>query len=122
MVDNARRAFETLPAIKAADLDILFVDMLTYATSATFGAIVREMNIPVVLVALQPLQALDYAHATTYMQLCNDDLCSVPEFTGVAIRMGKTPPPLVLGMLEGDAAADARLDEWCRVAHVLHDL
>lgn len=122
MVDNARRAFETLPAIKAADLDILFVDMLTYATSATFGAIVREMNIPVVLVALQPLQALDYAHATTYMQLCNDDLCSVPEFTGVAVRMGKTPPPLVLGMLEGDAAADARLDEWCRVAHVLHDL
>ena len=122
MVDNAQRAFETLPAIKAADLDILFVDMLTYATSATFGAIVREMNIPVVLVALQPLQALDYAHATTYMQLCNDDLCSVPEFTGVAIRMGKTPPPLVLGMLEGDAAADARLDEWCRVAHVLHDL
>ncbi len=122
MVDNARRAFETLPAIKAADLDILFVDMLTYATSATFGAIVREMNIPVVLVALQPLQALDYAHATTYMQLCNDDLCSVPEFTGVAIRMGKTPPPLVLGILEGDAAADARLDEWCRVAHVLHDL
>lgn len=122
MVDNAQRAFEALPKIKAADLDILFVDMLTYATSATFGAIVREMNVPVVLVALQPLSALDYEHATTYMQLCNDDLCSVPEFTGVAIRMGKTPPPLVLGMLEGDAAADAQLAEWCRVAHVLHDL
>ena len=122
MVDNAQRAFEALPKIKAADLDILFVDMLTYATSATFGAIVRGMNVPVVLVALQPLSALDYEHATTYMQLCNDDLCSVPEFTGVAIRMGKTPPPLVLGMLEGDAAADAQLAEWCRVAHVLHDL
>ncbi len=122
MVDNAQRAFEALPKIKAADLDILFVDMLTYATSATFGAIVREMNVPVVLVALQPLSALDYEHATTYMQLCNDDLCSVPEFTGVAIRMGKTPPPLVLGMLEGDAAADEQLAEWCRVAHVLHDL
>lgn len=122
MVDNAQRAFEALPKIKAADLDILFVDMLTYATSATFGAIVREMNVPVVLVALQPLSALDYEHATTYMQLCNDDLCSVPEFTGVAIRMGKTPPPMVLGMLEGDAAADAQLAEWCRVAHVLHDL
>lgn len=122
MVDNAQRAFEALPKIKAADLDILFVDMLTYATSATFGAIVRAMNIPVVLVALQPLSALDYAHATTYMQLCNDDLCSVPEFTGVAIRMGKTPPPLVLGMLEGDTVADAQLAEWSRVTHVLHDL
>ncbi len=122
MIDNAQRAYEALPRIKRDDLDILFVDMLTYGTSATFGAIVREMNIPVVLVALQPRSAMDYEHATTYMQLCNDDLCSVPEFTGVAVRMGKNPPPVVLGMLEGDQTADAELAEWARVAHVLHDL
>ena len=86
MIDNAERAAEALPRIEAADLDILFIDMLTYATSATFGMIVRRMRIPVILVALQPLKAMDYEHANTYMQLCNDDLCSVPEFTGVAIR------------------------------------
>lgn len=96
--------------------------MLTYATSATFGMIVRRMQIPVVLVALQPLPAMDYEHASTYMQLCNDDFCSVPEFTGVAVRMGKKAPAVVLGQLEGDAVADAELAEWCRVAHVLHDL
>ena len=96
--------------------------MLTYATSATFGMIVRRMQIPVVLVALQPLSAMDYEHASTYMQLCNDDFCSVPEFTGVAVRMGKKAPAVVLGQLEGDAVADAELAEWCRVAHVLHDL
>ena len=122
MIDNARKAYAALPEIKAADPDILFVDMLTYGTSATFGAIVRAMEIPVVLVALQPLPAMDYEHATTFMQLCNDDLCSVPEFTGVAIRMGKNPPPVILGMLENDPVADAELSEWARVAHVLHDL
>jgi len=122
MIDNAERAAEALPRIEAADLDLLFVDMLTYATSATFGMIVRRMQIPVVLVALQPLSAMDYAHANTYMQLCNDDFCSVPEFTGVAVRMGKAAPPVILGKLEGDAVADAELAEWCRVAHVLHDL
>ena len=78
MADNARRAYEALPKLKAADLDVLFVDMVTYGTSATFGAIVREMQCPVVLVALQPRSAMDYEHATTFMQLCNDDLCSVP--------------------------------------------
>jgi len=122
MIDNAERAVEALPRIEAADLDLLFVDMLTYATSSTFGMIVRRMQIPVVLVALQPLAAIDYARANTYMQLCNDDLCSVPEFTGVAVRMGKPAPAVILGQLEGDAVADAELSEWCRVAHVLHDL
>ena len=122
MVDNARKAYEILPKLKAADLDLLFIDMVTYATSSTFGAVIREMNCPVVLVALQPLQAMDYAHGTTFMQLCNDDLCSIPEFTGVAVRMGRQPPPVILGMLENDPVADAELAEWCRVAHVLHDL
>ena len=122
MIDNAERAAEALPRIEAADLDLLFVDMLTYATSSTFGMIVRRMRIPVVLVALQPLSAMDYTHANTYMQLCNDDFCSVPEFTGVAVRMGKKAPAVILGKLEGDAVADAELAEWCRVAHVLHDL
>ena len=73
MVDCAQRAYEALPKIKAADPDVLFVDMVTYGTSATFGAIVREMNCPLVLVALQPLRAMDYARGTTYMQHCNDD-------------------------------------------------
>lgn len=36
--------------------------------------------------------------------------------------MGKKAPAVVLGQLEGDAVADAELAEWCRVAHVLHDL
>ena len=122
MVDNARKAYEILPKLKAADLDLLFIDMVTYATSSTFGAVIREMNCPVVLVALQPLQAMDYAHGTTFMQLCNDDLCSVPEFTGVAVRMGKPVDDVIIGMLEGDEKADSAIAEWCRIAHVRHDL
>jgi L-arabinose isomerase len=96
--------------------------MVTYATSSTFGVLCRELDVPIVLVALQPMKAMDYARANTYMQLSNDDFCSVPEFTGVAIRMGKRPPPLVLGTLHGDRQADAELAEWCNVAKVLHDL
>ena len=111
-----------LPAIKAADPDVLLVDMVTYATSVTFAPIIREMTCPVVLLALQPLSAMDYANGTTYIQLCNDDLCSVPEFTGVAIRMGKPVADVIIGMLENDAEADRRIAQWCRIAHVRHDL
>jgi L-arabinose isomerase len=108
--------------VRAADLDLLFVDMVTYATSSTFGVLVRELHLPIVLVALQPMAAMDYARGTTYMQLCNDDFCSVPEFTGVAIRLGRRPPPVVLGTLYDDPAAEGELGRWCQIAKVLHDL
>jgi L-arabinose isomerase len=122
MIDKALDAYALLPKLKAADLDLVFCDMVTYATSATFGAIIRGLDVPIVLVALQPLAAMDYAKATTHMQLANDDFCSVPEFTGVAIRMGKRPPEVILGTLHGDPAADAELTEWCEIAMALHDL
>ncbi|MBM3476480.1 MAG: arabinose isomerase, partial [Armatimonadetes bacterium] len=116
MVDCAEAAYGVLPAVKGEDLDLLFIDMVTYATSSTFGALVRGLDVPIVLVALQPLAAMDYANATTYMQLCNDDFCSVPEFTGVAIRMGRPAPHVILGTLHADPQADAEIAEWCRIA------
>ena len=122
IADDAASAYAILPKLKAADLDLVFCHMLTYATSASFGAIVRGLDVPLVLVALQPLKALDYSKASTYMQLCNDDLCAVPEFTGVAIRMGKKPPPVILGTLEDDPQAEQEITEWCNIAMVLHDL
>ncbi len=122
VLDDAPSAYAALPKIRGANLDLLFCDMLTYATSASFAAIVRGLDVPMVLVALQPLKALDYSQASTYMQLCNDDLCSVPEFTGVAIRMGKQAPPVILGTLHDDPIADAEITKWCDIAKVLHDL
>lgn len=122
IADDAASAYALLPKLKAADLDLVFCQMLTYATSASFGVIIRGLDIPLVLVALQPLKALDYSRASTYMQLCNDDFCAVPEFTGVAIRMGKKPPPVILGTLEDDPTADREIAQWCNIAMVLHDL
>jgi L-arabinose isomerase len=122
IVDDAESAYALLPRLKAADLDLVFCDMLTYATSATFAVLVRGLDVPIVLVALQPRKALDYARATTYMQLCNDDFCSVPEFTGVAVRMGRRPPPVILGTLHDDPVAAAETARWCNLAKVLHDL
>jgi len=119
---DAASAYAILPKLRAVGLDLVFCHMLTYATSASFGAIIRGLDIPLVLVALQPLKALDYSKASTYMQLCNDDFCAVPEFTGVAIRMGKKPPPVILGTLVDDPAADREISEWCNIAMVLHDL
>ena len=122
LVDDAGRPTHCATGSRPPGLDLIFCDLVTYATSATFGVIIRDLDVPIVLVALQPLEAMDYSRASTYMQLCNDDFCSVPEFTGVAIRMGKKPPPVILGTLDGDPEADAEIAGWCRIARVLHDL
>lgn len=122
MVDTPAKAYDTVKAIQAANLDLLFCDMLTYATSGTFGIIIKTINIPIVMVALQPLQGLDYSKASTHMQLANDDICAMPEFGGVAVRMGKRVPDLIIGTLFDDPEADKEIEEYCRIAKVLHGL
>ena len=122
LIEDSQTAYHALEEIKKADLDLLFIDMVTYATSATFAPLIQSLTIPIVLVVLQPLKAMDYAHGTTFMQLCNDDFCSVPEFCSVAVRMGKKVPPLIIGLREGDEEAEREIRSWCRIAHVLHDL
>lgn len=122
LIDDAESAYDLVPKLKAANLDLIFCDMVTYATSVTFGTIIRNVDIPIVMVVLQPLKALDYEKATTYMQLCNDDFCSVPEFAGVAVRMGKKVPEVIIGTLENDPEADKEIEKYCQIAKVLHDV
>ena len=122
VTDEAESAYAMAKRIKATDLDLIFCDMLTYATSATWGVMARELDTPVALVALQPDRALDYANATIYRQLVNDPICALPEFTGVSARMGRRPPPCIIGTLYDDPTVAEELDRWCRIAMALHDL
>lgn len=122
LVDDSQTAYRALERIRQAGLDLLFVDMLTYATSAAFAPLIQGLNLPIVLVVLQPDRAMDYAHGSTVLQLTNDDFCSVPEFAAVAVRMGKPVPEMILGYENGDAAAEGEIAQWCQIAKVLHDL
>jgi L-arabinose isomerase len=120
--DCAETAYRLAPEIKSANPDLLFIDMLTYATSSSIATIFREIDTPKVLVALQPQKAMDYETASTYMQLLNDDICAIPEFNSVAFRFGKPIPPVIIGTLYGDDGAINEVREFCQIAHVLNSL
>lgn len=122
LADESRSAYAALAQIRQANLDLLFVDMVTYATSATFAPLAQGLDLPIILVALQPEMAMDYAHGSTFIQLSNDDFCSIPEFASTAVRMGRAVPPLILGYEQGDPVADAEIGAWCRIAKAIHDL
>ncbi|MBE6559505.1 MAG: arabinose isomerase [Ruminococcaceae bacterium] len=74
------------------DLDALFILMATYITSAVLFPFAKYLHVPQILVGIQPLDQLNYGKTTTYMQLCNDDICSMPEFAGVYERLGAAKP------------------------------
>lgn len=122
MIDSNTKAFEIVHKMKSDRIDVLFCNMLTYATSSVVAPIFREMDTPIVLAVLQPLKRLDYTEACTRLQLENDNICSVPEFTGVAVRMGKKINDVIIGVLYDDDDAKKEITKWCEIGKVLHDL
>lgn len=122
MIDSSEKAYAAASEMLGANLDLIMCNMSTYATSSVFAPIIREVNVPVILIALQPLERLDYSKASTFMQLENDNICSVPEFTGVALRMGKKVQDVIIGTLYEDENAKKELAAWCDIAKVLHAL
>lgn len=122
MVETNEQAFEVAAKIQEANVDLIMCNMITYATSSVFSPIIQLCTAPMILVALQPLKGLDYSKASTFMQLENDNICSVPEFIGVAVRMKRKIYDVIIGTLYDDADADKELSKWCRIANVLHSL
>ena len=80
-IDRVDQAFDAVRRIKKEDVDILFIILSTYVPSAVCAQFARYLDIPQILVAIQPLNHLDYSHTTTYMQLANDDVCAMPEIS-----------------------------------------
>lgn len=119
---NNSQAYELAAEIKKQDVDLLICNMITYATSSVFAPIILGCDVPMILTALQPRSKLDYTKASTFMQLENDNICAVPEFVGVANRLGKKIYDVIIGTLYDDAEAREEIAKWCNIAMALHGL
>ena len=122
VIDSNSGAFEAADKFNAEAVDLIVCNMITYATSSVFAPVLKNANAPMILAALQPRAAMDYTKASTFMQLENDNICSVPEFMGVAARMNKKIYDVIIGTLYNDEEADAELGKWCDIAKVLNSL
>ena len=124
LIDTPEAAMEAGHRFRASDVDVLFLHVTTYAVSSTVLPIVRRLNVPVVVLNLQPEAAIDYAAinalpdrtARTGEWLAFCSACPVPEFANVLKRSG-VPFAQVTGTLEpGDARTWAELDAWVEAA------
>lgn len=104
---------------RAADVDLVILQLLTYATSYNMLPAVRDLDVPVVLVNLQKKKAPDYENTDTATWLGQLYACgAVGEMVADLERAGKSHA-VVTGVVEGgDPKVQAEIEEWCLAASV----
>lgn len=117
LVDTAQAGASTGDRFAREGLDLLVCYAGTYATSTQVMPVVQRAGVPVILLNLQPVVALDYAATDTNTWLENCGVCPIPELTGVFLR-GGIAFEVVTGSLYDDPAAWEQVAAWCRAAAV----
>lgn len=129
LVDNPEKAMRAGHAFRRADVDLIVLHVTTYALSSTVLPVVQRAKVPVLILNLQPVRAIDYASFnaigdSTQMTgelLAHANACPLPEIANVFGRCG-IPFFQITGTLEGDDPCWSELDDWVAAAKVANTL
>lgn len=124
LVDSVALARDTATLFRQEDVSIIFLYVSTYALSATVLPVVQKAKVPVVILNLQPVAAIDYnwfnslgdRGIMTGEWLANCQACAVPEIANVFNRAG-IQFYQVTGTLD-DAEAWQEIADWKEAAIV----
>ncbi len=102
---------------RSADVDLIILQLLTYATSYNMLPAIKDLDVPVVLVNIQKLKALDYKHTDIATWLGEGYACgAVGEMVADLERYGKRHA-VITGVVEGgDPIVQKEIEEWCLAA------
>jgi len=128
MVDNPVKAREAADLFRTSDIEVLFLYISTYALSSTILPVVQKAKVPVIILNLQPVAALDYAAFNnlkdrgkmTGVWLEHCQACSVPEFASVLNRAG-IGYEIVTGYLQ-QPEVWTEIQSWLEAARVASTL
>ena len=121
LVDRADRGRAVGETFVRERVDVVFCQAVTYATSSQVLPVLQSAGAPVVLLALQPVPALDYAAVDTAEWLSNCSVCCVPELAGACTRAG-IPYATIAGTIDDDERAWRRVTAWLDAARVRRGL
>ncbi|HEX8985250.1 MAG TPA: L-fucose/L-arabinose isomerase family protein [Bryobacteraceae bacterium] len=115
LVDTAEAAREAGDRFARERVDLVLCYIGTYATSSQVLPAVQRAHAPVLVLNLQPVDALDYEHTGTGEWLASCSTCCAPEISNAFAR-ASIGFHVVSGMLSNDTAAWGRIEDWCRAA------
>ena len=119
MVTTKEQAQDAGDKFRAEDVDLVILQMLTYATSYNVLPVVRDLDVPVVVVNVQKKAQPDYANTDIPIWLGELYACGAPgEVVADLNRAGKRHA-VVTGVVEGgDPEVAEQLEQWCTAAQV----
>ena len=119
LVTTKEEAMVAGDRFRAADVDLVFLQMLTYATSYNVLPAVRDLDVPVVIVNLQKKIAPDYPNTDIPTWLGELYACgAVGEAVADLERAGKRHA-VITGVVEGgDEGVAKEIADWCTAAQV----
>ena len=119
MVTTKEQAQDAGDKFRAEDVDLVILQMLTYATSYNVLPVVRDLDVPVVVVNVQKKAQPDYANTDIPIWLGELYACGAPgEVVADLNRAGKRHA-VVTGVVEGgDPEVAKQLEQWCTAAQV----
>ena len=121
LVDTAQAAVAAAGCFAASDLDLIVCYVGTYATSSQVLPLVQRSKVPVLVLNLQPCDALDYENTDTGEWLANCSACCVPEIANVFAR-SRLNFHVISGMLRGDPQPWEEIGRWVAAARVARAL
>ena len=128
VVDNPDRARQVGDMLAREGVEIILLYVSTYALSSTVLPVVQRAKVPVLVLNLQPVRAIDYASFNalgdrgkmTGEWLAHCQACSAPEIASVFNRAG-IDYHLVTGTLD-DPEAWTEILDWVAAAKVASHL
>jgi L-arabinose isomerase len=115
-ISDAREADETAGRLQAAHCDLIVCFLTTYMTATMVIPIAQRAAAPVLLINLQPTEAMDHATFDTGQWLAYCGSCAVPEMANAFERCG-VEFRSVSGYL-ADERAWTRIERWVKAAYV----
>ena len=110
--DGARAAEQ----LRVAGCDLIVGFLTTYMTASMLAPVAQRSGAPVLLINLQPTEAMDHATFDTGQWLAYCGACPLPEMANTFERLG-VPFRSVSGYLE-DERAWTRIGRWIKAAGV----
>jgi L-arabinose isomerase len=125
LIDTPAKAMEAGHRFRREDVDLILLHATTYALSSTVLPVVQRAKVPVIVLSLQPVAAMDYLafnkmgdrSSMTAEWLAHCGSCPVPEISNVFKRCGVRFYQ-VTGMLHGDPVSWNGIHDWVEAARV----
>lgn len=100
-------------------VDIVFCQMLTYAASVYIAPVVRNLDVPVILLNVQYKKSLDYENVKGIGDWLGEGItcAGIPEATAVLKKLGRKYA-IITGHMEGDQTVEKEMNLWCSAVRI----